>query len=569
MPPSTGEHATMKTSLEIAQEAVLQPIEQIAERAGLEPDEFEAYGRYKAKVSLSVLERLKDVRDGKLVCVTGMTPTRAGEGKTTTLVGLTQGLGVIGKNPVACLREASVGPVFGIKGGAAGGGLTQVVPMEDLNLHFTGDIHAIGAANNLLAAMIDASILHGNPHQIDALRVPWRRAVDMNDRALREIAIGLGGRANGYPRETGFDITAASEVMAIMAVARDLQDLRRRIANITAAYSFDGAKPITAEDLGAAGAMTVLLKDAIKPNLVQTLEGQPVLMHCGPFANIAHGNNSLIADLIGMKVGDYVVTESEFGSDMGMEKFFDIVCRFGKLTPSTTVLVTTVRAIKHHSGIADDPRIDRAASLQAIEVGFANVRRHLNTIRTFGVPAVVAVKRRPGDTNEEVELVKRLSLEAGAFAAEANEGFSKGGAGAADLAEAVVAACEEPNTFHHLYEDNAPIQDKIEAVAKQVYGAKEVYYYPEAEAKLGQFTREGLDTFPVCMAKTHLSLSADPTLLNAPESFTLPVRDIRSYTGAGWLVPLCGDIVQMPGLGKEPAAANIDIDADGRTVGLF
>jgi formate--tetrahydrofolate ligase len=559
----------MKSSLEIAQDHELVPIESIAERAGLEPDEIEPYGRFKAKVSLSVLDRLKDVKDAKVVCVTGMTPTKAGEGKTTTLVGLTQGLGVIGKNPIACLREASVGPVFGIKGGAAGGGLTQVVPMEDLNLHFTGDIHAIGAANNLLAAMIDASILHGNPHKIDALRVPWRRAVDMNDRALRHIAIGLGGRANGYPRESGFDITAASEVMAIMAVARDLQDLRRRLANITAAYSFDGGKPITAEDLGAAGAMTVLLKEALKPNLVQTLEGQPVMMHCGPFANIAHGNNSLIADLIAMKLGDYVVTESGFGSDMGMEKFFDIVCRFGKLTPSAAVLVTTVRAIKHHGGVADDPRVDRSASLQAIESGMANVRRHLAIIRTFGVPAVVAVNRRPGDTNEEIELVKRLALEAGAFAAEANEGFSKGGAGVADLAEAVVAASEAPNTFHQLYEDDAPIQDKIEAVAKQVYGARDVYYYPEAEQKLGQFTREGLGHYPVCMAKTHLSLSADPTLLGAPENFILPVRDIRAYTGAGWLVPLCGDIVQMPGLGRTPAALNVDIDADGRTVGLF
>ena len=559
----------MKTSLEIAQEAELQPIEQIAERAGLEPHEIESYGRYKAKVSLSVLDRLKDVKDAKIVCVTGMTPTRAGEGKTTTLVGLTQGLGVIGCKPVACLREASVGPVFGIKGGAAGGGLTQVVPMEDLNLHFTGDIHAIGAANNLLAAMIDASILHENPHRIDALRIPWRRAVDMNDRALRDIAIGLGGRANGYPRETGFDITAASEVMAIMAVSRDLQDLRRRLANITAAYAYDGGKAITAEDLGAAGAMTVLLKEALKPNLVQTLEGQPVMMHCGPFANIAHGNNSLIADLIAMKLGDYVVTESGFGSDMGMEKFFDIVCRLGKLTPSAACLVTTVRAIKHHGGVGDDPRVHRSESLHAIEAGMANVRRHLGIIRAFGVPAVVAVNRRPGDTNEEVELVKRLALEAGAFAAETNEGFSKGGAGVADLAEAVVAACEQPNTFHHLYEDEAPIQDKIEAVAKQVYGAKDVYYYPEAEAKLGQFTREGLSTFPVCMAKTHLSLSADATLLNAPENFTLPVRDIRAYTGAGWLVPLCGDIVQMPGLGKTPAALNVDIDSEGRTVGLF
>ncbi len=559
----------MKSSLEIAQDAVLEPIESIASSAGLEPDEIEPYGRHKAKISMSVLERLADRPDGKLICVTGMTPTKAGEGKTTTLVGLTQGLGVIGSKPVACLREASLGPVFGIKGGAAGGGLTQVVPMEDLNLHFTGDIHAIGAANNLLAAMIDASILHGNPHKIDALRIGWRRAVDMNDRALRQIAVGLGGRPNGYPRETGFDITAASEVMAIMAVSRDLQDLRKRIGRITAAYSFDGAKAITAEDLGAAGAMTVLLKDALKPNLVQTLEGQPVLMHCGPFANIAHGNNSLIADLIGMKLGDYVVTESGFGADMGMEKFFDIVCRFGKLTPSAAVLVTTVRGIKHHSGVEDDPRIDRAASLNAIEVGFANVRRHLRTINGFGVPAVVAVNRRPGDTREEVELVKRLAKEAGAFAAEVNEGFTKGGAGAADLAEAVVEACEQPNTFHQLYQDDEPIQDKIETVAREVYGAKDVYLYPEAEAKIGQFTREGLGHFPICMAKTHLSLSSDPTLLNAPENFTLPIRDIRAYTGAGWLVPLCGDITQMPGLGKTPAAMKIDIDENGRTIGLF
>ena len=558
----------MKSSLEIAQDAVLEPIDAIATAAGLQADEIEPYGRHKAKIELSVLERLAGRPDGKLICVTGMTPTRAGEGKTTTLVGLTQGLGVIGRNPVACLREASLGPVFGIKGGAAGGGLTQVVPMEDLNLHFTGDIHAIGAANNLLAAMIDASILHGNPLGIDQLRIGWRRAVDMNDRALRQIAVGLGGRLNGYPRETGFDITAASEVMAIMAVARDLQDLRRRLGKITAAYSFEG-RAITAEDLGAAGAMVVLLKEALKPNLVQTLEGQPVLMHCGPFANIAHGNNSLIADLIGMKLGDYVVTESGFGSDMGMEKFFDIVCRFGKLTPSAAVLVTTVRAIKHHSGVDDDPRVDRSASLNAIEVGFANVRRHLGTIATFGVPAVVAVNRRPGDTNEEVELVRRLAREAGAFAAEANEGFAKGGAGAAGLAEAVVEACEQPNSFHQLYQDDEPIQDKIEAVAKRVYGAKDIYLYPEAQAKIGQFTREGFDHFPICMAKTHLSLSADPTLLNAPENFTLPVRDIRAYTGAGWLVPLCGDVQQMPGLGKTPAALNIDIDADGRTVGLF
>jgi formate--tetrahydrofolate ligase len=559
----------VKSSLEIAQEAVLKPIEQIADEVGLQDEEFEPYGRYKAKIDLGVLERMRDAPDGKVVCVTGMTPTKAGEGKTTTLVGLTQGLGVIGKSPVACLREPSLGPVFGIKGGAAGGGMTQVVPMEDLNLHFTGDIHAIGAANNLLAAMLDASILHGNPLHIDALRVGWRRAMDMNDRALRQITVALGGRANGYPRESGFDITAASEVMAIMAVARDLQDLRRRLGAITVAHSFNGGAPITAEELGAAGAMAVLLKDALKPNLIQTLEGQPCLMHCGPFANIAHGNNSLVADLIGMKLGDYVVTESGFGSDMGAEKFFDIVCRFGGLAPSAAVLVTTVRAIKHHGGIDDDPRTDRARGRAAIEDGMANVRRHLANIKQFGLPCVVAVNRRPGDTNEEVDLVKRLAEEAGAYRAEANEGFAKGGIGAADLASAVVDACDEPSEFRMLYDDDWTIQDKIEAIARRVYGAADVYFYPEAEKKIGQYTADGLDHLPICMAKTHLSLSADPELLNAPEHFSLPVRDIRAYTGAGWLVPLCGDITQMPGLGKTPAALNVDIDENGRTVGLF
>jgi formyltetrahydrofolate synthetase len=558
----------MKSSLEIAQEAELEPIASLAERIGLEADELEPYGRYKAKVGLSVLDRLADRPDGKLICVTGMTPTKAGEGKTTTLVGLTQGLGVIGKHPVACLREPSIGPVFGVKGGAAGGGLTQVVPMEDLNLHFTGDIHAIGAANNLLAAMLDASILHGNPHKIDALRVDWRRALDTNDRALRQVTVGLGGRANGYPRETGFDITAASEVMAVMAVARDLQDVRRRIGRITVAHSYDGGRPVTAEDLGAAGAMTVLLKDAVKPNLIQTLEGQPCLMHCGPFANIAHGNNSLIADLIGLKLGDYVVTESGFGSDMGMEKFFDIVCRFGGLTPSASVLVTTVRAIKHHGGVEDDPRVGEEG-LRAIEVGMANVRRHLGIVAEFGVPCVVAVNRRPGDTDEEVELVRTLAMQAGAFAAEVNEGFEKGGIGAAELAGAVVDACEQPSAFRPLYADEAPIREKIKTIATRVYGARDVFLYSQAEERIAQFERDGLGHLPVCMAKTHLSLSADATLRNAPEGFTVTVRDVRAYTGAGWLVPLCGDITQMPGLGKSPAALNVDIDEDGRTVGLF
>lgn len=559
----------MKSSLEIAQQAQLEPIERIAERCGLEADEFELYGRHKAKVSLSVIERLAGVADGKLVCVSGMTPTRAGEGKTTTAVGLTQGLGAIGKAPVLCLREPSLGPVFGIKGGAAGGGLTQVVPMEDLNLHFTGDIHAVGAANNLLAALLDASILHGNPHGIDALQIGWRRAVDMNDRALRQIVVGLGGRPNGYPREAAFDITAASEVMAILAVARDLHDLRRRLGAITVAYSHNGGKPVTAEDLGAAGAMTVLLKDALKPNLIQTLEGQPCLMHTGPFANIAHGNSSLIADLIGLKLGDYVVTESGFGSDMGMEKFFDIVCRVGGLRPSAVVLVVTVRAIKHHGGLEDDPRNQREQGMAAIEAGAANIRRHLGIVREFGLPCVVALNRRPGDSDEELALVRKLALEFGAFAAEINEGFERGGEGATGLARAVVDACEQSNEFDFIYPSDGSIAAKIEAIAKRVYGAADVFLYPAAEQRIAQFQAAGLGGLPICMAKTHLSLSGDPTLLGAPEGFTLQVRDVRAYTGAGWLVPLCGDIQQMPGLGTTPAALSVDIDADGRTVGLF
>ncbi len=564
-----GEEREMKSSLEIAQEAELRPIESIAEQAGLLPEEVDPYGRYKAKISLGALDRLKDAPDGKLVCVAGVTPTKAGEGKTTTAVSLTEGLGHIGKDPLLCLREPSLGPVFGIKGGAAGGGLAQVVPMEDLNLHFTGDIHAIGAANNLLAALLDASILHGNPHKIDALRVGWKRALDMNDRALRAITLGQGGRANGYPRESGFDITAASEVMAILAVSRDLHDLRKRLGAITVAHSYDGGKPVTAEDLGAAGAMTVLLKDALKPNLIQTLEGQPCLMHAGPFANIAHGNSSLVADLIGLKLGDYVITESGFGSDMGMEKFFDIVCRGGGLRPNAVVLVATVRALKHHGGIEDDPRVEHVRGLAAIATGAANLHRHLGIVRSFGLPCVVAVNRRPGDTDEEVELVRSLALEGGALAAEVNDAFARGGEGAAELAQAVADACEEPSEFKLAYDDDDPIEVKVEKVAKQVYGASDVVFYLDAERKIRQYTEDGLDKLPICMAKTHLSLSADPALLNAPEDFTLPVRDMRAYTGAGWLVPLCGDIQQMPGLGKAPAALNVDIDAEGRTVGLF
>jgi formate--tetrahydrofolate ligase len=551
----------MPSSLEIAQAATLQPIEEIAAAAGLVPEEVEPYGRTKAKIDLGVLERLRETADGKLVCVTAITPTKAGEGKTTTSVSLTQGLGHIGKKPVLCLREASLGPVFGIKGGAAGGGYAQVVPMEDLNLHFTGDIHAIGAANNLLAAMLEAHILHGNKLGIDPLSVGWRRCVDINDRALRDIALGLGGRANGYPRQSGFDITAASEVMAIVAVARDLHDLRERLGAITVAYTFEG-EAVLAEQLRAAGAMAVLLKDALKPNLVQTLEGQPALVHCGPFANIAHGNNSLVADLVALKLGDYVVTESGFGADMGMEKFLNIVCRAGGLSPSAVVLVATAKALKHHGGDPD-------GGLEAIERGAENMRRHLEIVAGFGLRAVVAVNRFPGDTDEEVELVRRLALEQGAHAAELNEAFERGGEGAASLAEAVVDAADHPNEFEFTYPIEAPIAAKIEAIATRVYGAGSVLFLQTAKDKIKQYTAGGLDRLPICMAKTHLSLSHDPALANAPTGFEVTVRDVRAYTGAGWLVALCGTMQTMPGLSASPAAFNVDIDADGRTVGLF
>jgi formate--tetrahydrofolate ligase len=550
----------MPSSLKIAQEHQLRPIQEIAAAAGLEPDEVEPYGRYKAKIDLSVLDRLASRPDGKLIDVTAITPTRAGEGKTTTSVSLTQGLGYIGKQVALCLREASVGPVFGVKGGAAGGGYTQVVPMEDLNLHFTGDIHAIGAANNLLAAMLEAHLLHGNALGIDPLTISWRRCLDINDRALRDVAIGLGGKANGYARQTGFDITAASEVMAIAAVAADLQDLRRRLGAITVGNTYEG-EPVSAEQLRAAGAMTVLLKETIKPNLVQTLEGQPAFVHCGPFANIAHGNNSVVADRVALKLADYVVTESGFGSDMGMEKFFDIVCRLGHLRPDAVVLVATVRALKHHAGDPD-------GGSEAIEIGGANLARHLDIVREFGLNAVV-VNRFPGDTDDDIELVRRIGLEHGAYAAEVNDGFTHGGAGAAALAEAVVAASEESSSFDYLYPLDAPIEDKIEAIAKRAYGADGVFLQPAARAKIQLFNKAGLDKLPICMAKTHLSLSHDPSLANAPTGFTVGVRDLRAYTGAGWIVALCGDMQTMPGLGRSPAAFDVDIDENGETVGLF
>ena len=549
------------SSLEIAQAATLRPIADVAADVGLLPEEVELYGRYKAKVDLSVLERLADRPDAKLINVTAITPTPAGEGKTTTSVSLTQGLGAIGRDPVLCLREASLGPVFGVKGGAAGGGYAQVVPMEDLNLHFTGDLHAITAANNLLAAMIDAHLMHGNELGIDPISVSWRRCLDMNDRSLRDVVTGLGGKVNGYPRQTGFDITAASEIMALVAVARDLADLRKRLGAITIGETYEG-EYVTAEQIQAAGAMAVLLKDAIKPNLVQTLEGQPAFVHCGPFANIAHGNNSLVADRVALKLGDYVVTESGFASDMGMEKFFDITCRIGDLRPDVVVLVATVRALKHHAGKPD-------GGPEAIEVGAQNLARHIGIVKGFGLNAIVAVNRFPTDTDDELELVKKLALDHGAYASEINEAFERGGEGATALAEAVIDAAEQPSSFHFTYPLEASIEKKISLIATKVYGADGIDLLPAARQKAVAFEEAGLGQLPICMAKTHLSLSHDPALRNAPRGFTVPVRDLRPYTGAGWIVALCGDMMTMPGLGKTPAAFAIDIDESGETVGLF
>jgi formate--tetrahydrofolate ligase len=545
----------MSSSLAIAQSATLAPITDVAARAGIEEDELDLYGRYKAKVSRGVFDRLADEPDGALIAVTAITPTPAGEGKTTTAIALAEGLGLLGSRPVLCLREPSLGPVFGIKGGAAGGGYAQVVPMEDLNLHFTGDLHAVTAANNLLAAMLEAHLLQGNALGIDPHSITWRRCVDMNDRALREVVVGLGGKVNGVPRESGFDITAASEVMAILAMARDLDDLRRRLGAITVGATLDG-EPVTAEQLHAAGAMTVLLKEAVKPNLVQTLEGEPALVHAGPFANIAHGNSSLVATRLGLKLGEYVITEGGFASDLGLEKFLDIVCRTGGLSPNAVVLVATVRALEHHG----DGDLDRGAD---------NLERHLKIAHAFGLNAVVAVNAFSGDSKRKLERVRKLALERGAWAAELCEGFARGGEGATALAETVAEAVRRPTRFEPIYPLDAPIAEKLQAVATGVYGADGVELLPAVQKKIARLEALGLGGLPVCMAKTHLSLSHDSTLRNAPTGFTVPVRDLRPYTGAGWLLALCGEMQTMPGLGKHPAAFDIDVDADGRTIGLF
>jgi formate--tetrahydrofolate ligase len=556
----------VKSGLEIAQEAVLRPIVDVAADAGILEDELEPYGRYKGKVSLSILERLADRPDGKLIITTAITPTKAGEGKTTTSISLTQGLGKIGKDVILCLREPSMGPVFGIKGGGNGGGYAQVVPMEEINLHFNGDFHAVQAAHNLLAAALDASIYHGNPLGIDPTSVTWPRTLDVNDRELRYTVVGLGGKAHGVPRENQFVIVAASEIMAVLALSNDLPDLRARLGRVVVAATHEG-DPVTAEDLKVAGAMAVIMKDAIEPNLVQTLEGQPTLIHAGPFGNIAHANNSIIEDRIALKLGDYVVTEAGFASDLGFQKFCDIVCRIGGFTPSAGVLVTTVRATKSHGGMPFQQLAN--GDLAALEKGIDNLAAHIGIVREYGLPCVVTVNAFPTDTEAEVERIRELAARAGAETVVVNRAFSQGGDGAIELAEAVVAACERPSSFHLLTPEGTPLGAQIEAIATRVYGADGVDYLPQAEKDLVRMEQLGFETLPVCMAKTHLSLSHDPLLLNRPTGFRLPVRGVVPSAGAGFVVVLCGDMQRMPGLGRTPAFMNVDLDPDGRTVGLF
>jgi formyltetrahydrofolate synthetase len=556
----------VKSALQIAQEAVLRPIVDVAADVGLVEDEIERYGSYRAKVRLEAFDRLRDRPDGKLVITTAITPTKAGEGKTTTSISLTQGLGRIGRSVVLCLREPSMGPVWGIKGGGTGGGYAQVVPMEDINLHFNGDFHAVQAAHNLLAAALDASIFHGNPLGIDPQSVTWPRTLDVNDRELRYTVVGLGGKPHGVPRENQFVIVAASEIMAILALASDLRDLRERLGRIVVATT-NGGDPVTAEMLKVAGAMAVTMKDALKPNLVQTLEGQPVLIHAGPFGNIAHANNSIIEDRIALKLADYVVTEGGFGSDLGFQKFSDIVCRLGGFGPDAAVLVTTVRATKSHGGMAFADLGNE--DLDALRRGVENLAAHVGIVRAYGVPCVVSINNFPTDTTDEVALIRELATEAGAEQVVVNRGFAEGGAGAVELANAVVEACGRPNAFEFLTPEGTPITQQIEAIATRLYGAEGVDYLPQAEKDIARMDQLGFGTYPVCMAKTHLSLSHDPMLLNRPAGFRLPVRGVVPSAGAGFVVVLCGDMQRMPGLGKAPNFMGVDIDDRGRTIGLF
>ena len=556
---------TIKSDIEIAQEAKPLPITDIADACGMDGAYIEQYGRYKAKIDNRFLKETNRP-DGKLVLVTAITPTPAGEGKTTTPVGLADGLRRIGRNAVVALREPSLGPVFGIKGGAAGGGYAQVVPMEDINLHFTGDFHAIGAANNLLAAMLDNHIQQGNALGIDVKRITWRRCVDMNDRQLRSIVDGLGGRMQGVPREDGFDITVASEVMAVLCLASDIPDLKARLGRIVVGYTYDDA-PVTAADLKAAGAMAALLKDALKPNLVQTLEHTPALIHGGPFANIAHGCNSVTATRMALKLGDYAITEAGFGADLGAEKFLDIKCRMAGLKPDAVVVVATVRALKHHGGAAR-AELGRE-DLAALERGLPNLLQHVDNIKNvFGLPCVVAINAFPTDTAAELKLVEEKCRELGVSVA-LSEVWAKGGAGGTALAEEVVRLCEQPSDFRYSYALGGSIEEKLETICRRIYHADGVVLTPAAQKQARRLTELGFGELPICMAKTQYSFSDDPSLLGAPRGFTVTVRNLKVSAGAGFLVALTGDIMTMPGLPKVPAAERIDVDENGRISGLF
>lgn len=555
----------MKSDVEIAQEAAMLHIEEVAKQLEITPDDLELYGKNKAKVSLQTWENVKSRPDGKLVLVTAINPTPAGEGKTTTTVGLGDALRQLGKKVAIALREPSLGPCFGMKGGAAGGGYAQVVPMEDINLHFTGDFHAITTAHNLLAAIIDNHIHQGNELGLDPRRITWRRVMDLNERSLRSIICGLGGKIHGVPRESGFDITVASEMMAILCLAKDLDDMKARIGRIIIGYTY-GNEPITADALQVTGALTLLFKDAIKPNLVQTLENTPAFVHGGPFANIAHGCNSVMATKFALKLADICVTEAGFGADLGAEKFLDIKCRFAGIRPDAVVIVATVRALKMHGGVPKTELVGE--NMPALERGLSNLTKHIENMHKFGLPAIVAINAFPTDTAEELTFVRAKCMELGAEVA-LSEVWAKGGKGGLELAQKVLAACEQPNAFNYVYDVDASIKDKISIIAREIYGAEGVSYTPQAEKTIKELTGLGFDKTPICMAKTQYSLSDDMTQLGRPTGFSITVREIRVAAGAGFLVAITGDIMTMPGLPKRPAAERMDIDNTGKIVGLF
>lgn len=556
----------MKTDVQIAQEAKMKDITEIAAHLNIDDEDLIQYGHYKAKVDLRVFDKLKDKKDGKLILVTAINPTPAGEGKTTVNIGLSMALNKLGKKAISALREPSLGPSFGVKGGAAGGGYAQVVPMADINLHFTGDFHAITSANNLISAMLDNHIHQGNEQGIDIRRVVWKRCVDLNDRALRNVIVGLGGKPNGYPREDGFDITVASEIMAILCLSTSLENFKERVSRVIIAYRRDGS-PVYVKDIKAQGAVTLLMKDAIMPNLVQTLENTPALIHGGPFANIAHGCNSIMATKLGMKLADYTVTEAGFGADLGAEKFLDIKCRFGDLKPSAAVIVATIRALKHHGG-ATKENYDKE-DLVALEKGFANLEKHIENIKKFGLPAIVSINRFPSDTENEIKFIEDRLAKMGVECS-LTEVFAKGGDGALDLAEKVIKACDEDKAnFKPLYDVNLSIKEKLEIIAKEIYGADGVEFTVPAMKNVKNLEKLGLDKMPICVAKTQYSLSDNPDLLARPEGFHIVVREVKVSNGAGFLIALTGSIMTMPGLPKVPAADNIDILPSGEIVGLF